>query len=203
MVPLMSLRQFTDPAQRVMAIAEEEAVAGNANAVSTGHVLLAMLRERGCIAASALASLGVTVEAVQQHLADMSLPAEDGPSSYGISRRLTFTRMTMGTLSNARIQLPKTGHLDESEKHTPEGYPYLCTGEILLALINVAGGAIIGKEAAAALQVLATLGIDLPWAYTQALDVVRRFPAGEPAIGPVQYPGPDGFAWWSLGDSNP
>jgi ATP-dependent Clp protease ATP-binding subunit ClpC len=180
MVPLMSMRQFTGPAQHVMVIAEEVAVAGDASAVGTGHVLLAMLREGDCVAARALASLGITVEAVRQQLDDMSLPAEDGASSVGISRRITFTKMTMGTLSNARHQWPNTGHLDGDQKHTPEGYPYLCTGEILLAMINVTPGAVIGKDAAAAIQVLARLGMDLPRAYEQALDQVRRSPADEP-----------------------
>src|SRR5215510_1269985 len=92
MVPLMSMRQYTVPLQHVLVIAEEEAIAGDASAIGTGHVLLALLRERGCAAARALAPLGITEEAVRQQLSDMSLPAEDGPSSYGISRRITFTR---------------------------------------------------------------------------------------------------------------
>jgi hypothetical protein len=47
-------------------------------------------------------------------------------------------------------------------------------------MINVTPGAVIGKDAAAAIQVLARLGMDLPRAYEQALDQVRRSPADEP-----------------------
>jgi Clp amino terminal domain, pathogenicity island component len=154
-----------------------------ARAVSTGHVLLAMLREQECVAAKALASLGITAEAARQQLDAMSIPAEDGPSSYGISRRITCTRMTMGTLSNARFQWHKTGHADEDQPRTAEGYPYMCTGEILLAMINVYKGAVIGADAAAAAQVLARLGVDLSGAYEHVLDIVRRSPADEATGG--------------------
>jgi ATP-dependent Clp protease ATP-binding subunit ClpA len=180
MVPLLSVRQLTGSAQYVMTSAEEDAISDQASAVSTGHVLLAMLREQECVAAKALASLGITAEAARQQLDAMSIPAEDGPSSYGISRRITCTRMTMGTLSKARLQRPKTGHADEDQARTAEGYPYMCTGEILLAMINVYQGAVIGTDAAAALQVLARLGADLSGAYEHVLDIVRRSPPTRP-----------------------
>jgi Clp amino terminal domain, pathogenicity island component len=183
MVPLMSLRQYTTHLQHVMVIAEEEAIAGNASAISTGHMLLGMLRERGCVAARALTSLGITAEAVSQSLAGMSLPAEDGPSSYGISRRITFTKWSMGILSNTRAQLPETGHAGEGQKRPPEGGVYLCTGEILLAMIDIARGAVIGENTASAIQLLARFGIDLPGAYEQVLDMVRRSPADESDLG--------------------
>jgi ATP-dependent Clp protease ATP-binding subunit ClpC len=183
MVPLLSMRQLTGSAQHVMTSAEENAISGQASAVSTGHVLLAMLREQECVAAKAMVSLGITVEAARQQLDAMSMPTEDGPSSYGISRRITCTRMTMGTLSNARLQWPKTGHADEDQARTAEGYPYMCTGEILLAMISVYPGAVIGTDAAAAAQVLVGLGVDLSGAYEHVLEIVRRSPADEATGG--------------------
>ena len=110
----------------------------------------------------ALGSLEVTAEAVRQQPGDVTLPAEDGPSSAGISRRMTFTGMAMGMLSGARLEWPQTCHADPGPKRTPEGYPYLWTGEILPAMIQVYRAAVIGVDAAAGPQVPARGGIDLP-----------------------------------------
>jgi hypothetical protein len=90
----------------------------------------------------------------------------------------------MGTLSNARAhQFPVTGHAGEGQKRTPEGNPYLRTGEIVLTMLDIARHAVIGKEAVAAGQVLARLGLDRRGLYEQVLDMVRRSPADEPVSG--------------------
>jgi ATP-dependent Clp protease ATP-binding subunit ClpC len=90
MAPLLSLTQYTDPARHVMLLAEQQALEDNAPAITTGHVLLSLLREDRGVAARALKSVGITVEAVRQQLNEITRPNEDGDSAVGISRSITL-----------------------------------------------------------------------------------------------------------------
>jgi ATP-dependent Clp protease ATP-binding subunit ClpA len=165
-----------------MALAEQQALADNAPAITTGHILLGLLHEDRGVAARALKHLGITVEAVRQQLDEITRPDEDGPSAVGISRSITFTRMVMGTLMRARDEWPETGHADENQKRTPEGYPYLCTGEILVAMIDVrpeCAEPVAPSHVAEAIQVLTRLGVDLAAAFAPVLELVRMSPADE------------------------
>jgi len=59
--------------KNVMAKAIEECQALKSSSVDTEHLLLALLRERGCVAFKALESLGVTYDAARE-----ALPAKAG-----------------------------------------------------------------------------------------------------------------------------
>ena len=181
MVPLLGLTRYTDPAQQVLVFAEQQALADGAPAISTGDMLLGLLRTDHAVAAAALESLGITAGAVRRQLADITRSDEDGASSYGISRRITFTRMGMGILSHTITALTQTGHAEEDQPRTPQG-PYLCTGEMLVAIIGVLPDSvapIVSTSGSEAVQVLNRLGIDRSTAFGPAIEQVRRSPADE------------------------
>jgi ATP-dependent Clp protease ATP-binding subunit ClpC len=182
MVPLLRMTQYTGPARHVMLLAEQQALAANAPAITTGHILLGLLHEDQGAAARALKHLGITVDAVRQQLDEFTRPDEDGASAVGIPRSITFTRMVMGMLAQARLEWPKTGHADENQKRTPEGYPYLCTGEVLVAMIDVRSECtkpVTPAHVAEAIQVLTRLGVDPAAAFAPVLELVRMSPADE------------------------
>ena len=112
MVPLLALTRYTEPVQHVMVLAEQRALADGDPAISTGDMLLGLLRADRGVAASPPESLGITAEAVRRQLEEITRPDEDGASSYGISRRITFTRMGMSVLSHTITALTKTGHAE-------------------------------------------------------------------------------------------
>jgi hypothetical protein len=181
MVPLLALTRYTEPAQHVMVLAEQQALADGDPAISTGDMLLGLLRADRGVAANSLESLGVTAEAVRRQLEAITGPEEDGASSYGISRRITFTRMGMGVLSHTITALTKTGHAEEGQPRTPQG-PYLCTGEMLVAIIGVLPESVapaIPARAPEAVQVLNRLGVDRSTALGPVIERVRRSPADE------------------------
>lgn len=97
MVPLLGLTRYTEPAQQVLVLAEQQALADGDPAISTGDMLLGLLRADRGVATGVLESLGITAEAVRIQLEEITHPDEDGASSYGISRRITLTRMGMGS----------------------------------------------------------------------------------------------------------
>jgi ATP-dependent Clp protease ATP-binding subunit ClpC len=59
---LSMFERFTDRARRVVVLAQEEARMLNHDYVGTEHILLALIREGGGVAAQALESLGITEE---------------------------------------------------------------------------------------------------------------------------------------------
>src|ERR1700683_3724717 len=55
--------RFTDRARRVVVLAQEEARMLSHDYIGTEHILIALIREGGGVAAQALESLGITEEA--------------------------------------------------------------------------------------------------------------------------------------------
>lgn len=181
MVPLLGLTRYTEPAQHVMVLAEQQALADDDPAISTGDMLLGLLRADRGVAASALEALGITAEVVRRRLEEITRPDEHGASSYGISRRITFTRMGMGVLSQTIMALAKTGHAEEGQPRGPQG-PYLCTGEMLVAMIGVLPESVVPAVSASApevVQVLNRLGVDRSTVLGPVIERVRRSPADE------------------------
>ncbi|HWM98605.1 MAG TPA: Clp protease N-terminal domain-containing protein [Streptosporangiaceae bacterium] len=181
MVPLLGLTRYTEPAQHVLVLAEQQALADGDPAISTGDMLLGLLRADRAVAASALEALGITAAEVRRQLGEITRPDEDGASSYGISRRITFTRMAMGLLSHTIMALTKTGHAQEGQPRTPQG-PYLCTGEMLVAMIGVLPESVVHAvpvDGPEAVQVLKRLGVDRSTALGLVIEQVRRSPADE------------------------
>ena len=63
--------RFTDRARRVIELAEEEARVLNHNYVGTEHLLLGLIHEGEGVAAKALESLGISLEAVRQQVEEI------------------------------------------------------------------------------------------------------------------------------------
>ena len=76
--------RFTDRARRVVVLAQEEARMLNHNYIGTEHILLGLIHEGEGVAAKALESLGISLEAVRQQVEEIIGQGQQAPS--GISR---------------------------------------------------------------------------------------------------------------------
>jgi ATP-dependent Clp protease ATP-binding subunit ClpA len=128
--------RFTDRARRVVVLAQEEARLLNHNYIGTEHLLLGLIREAEGIAAKALESMGISLEAVRQHVEAIIGRGQQAPSGH-----IPFTPRAKKVLE-----------LSLSEAHRL-GHNYIGTEHILLGLIREGEGV--------AAQVLARLGADL------------------------------------------
>ena len=63
--------RFTDRARRVVVLAQEEARMLNHNYIGTEHILLGLIHEGEGVAAKALESLGVSLDAVRQQVVNL------------------------------------------------------------------------------------------------------------------------------------
>ena len=63
--------RFTDRARRVVVLAQEEARMLNHNYIGTEHILLGLIHEGEGVAAKALESLGISLEAVRQQVEEI------------------------------------------------------------------------------------------------------------------------------------
>lgn len=62
----MMFGRFTERAQKVLALAQEEALRLGHNNIGTEHILLGIVREGEGIAAKALSALGLSTEKIQK-----------------------------------------------------------------------------------------------------------------------------------------
>jgi ATP-dependent Clp protease ATP-binding subunit ClpC len=71
--------RFTDRARRVVVLAQEEARMLHHNYIGTEHLLLGLIGEGEGVAAKALESLGISLEAVRQHAGEITGQASRHP----------------------------------------------------------------------------------------------------------------------------
>ena len=76
--------RFTDRARRVVVLAQEEARMLNHNNIGTEHILLGLIHEEEGIAARALESLDISLDAVRQEVEDIIGRGEAPPIGYQI-----------------------------------------------------------------------------------------------------------------------
>ena len=67
--------RFTDRARRVLVLAQEEARQLNHSFIGTEHILLGLIHEGEGVAAKALESLGISLEAVREKVEETIGPA--------------------------------------------------------------------------------------------------------------------------------
>src|SRR5215470_7559766 len=72
--------RFTDRARRVVVLAQEEARMLNHNYIGTEHILLGLIHEGEGVAAKALESLGISLQAVRQQLEEIIGQGQQAPS---------------------------------------------------------------------------------------------------------------------------
>ena len=88
--------RFTDRARRVVVLAQEEARLLNHNYIGTEHILLGLIHEGEGVAAKALESLGISLEAVRNQVEEIIGQGGSSPSGH-----IPFTRVPRRSLSSA------------------------------------------------------------------------------------------------------
>jgi ATP-dependent Clp protease ATP-binding subunit ClpA len=147
--------RFTDRARRVIVLAQEEARMLNHNYIGTEHILLGLLHEGEGVAAKALESLEISLDAVRQQVEQIIGQGQHAPSGH-----IPFTPRAKKVLELTRREAERLGH------------NYIGTEHILLGLIREGEGV--------AAQVLVALGADLKRVRQTVIEVMHGHPAKEP-----------------------
>src|SRR5260221_3566167 len=74
--------RFTDRARRVVVLAQDEARMLNHNYIGTEHILLGLIHEGEGVAAKALESLGISLEAERQQVEEIIGQGQQAPSGH-------------------------------------------------------------------------------------------------------------------------
>jgi ATP-dependent Clp protease ATP-binding subunit ClpA len=144
--------RFTDRARRVVVLAQEEARMLNHNYVGTEHILLGLIHEGEGVAAKALESLGISLEAVRQQVEEIIGRGQQAPSGH-----IPFTPRAKKVLELSLREALQLGH------------NYIGTEHILLGLIREGEGV--------AAQVLVRLGADLNRVRQQTVQILQAYKA--------------------------
>src|SRR6186997_1236913 len=150
--------RFTDRARRVVVLAQEEARMLNHNYIGTEHILLGLIHEGEGVAAKALESLGISLEAVRSQVEEIIGQGGSSPSGH-----IPFTPRAKKVL-----ELSLRGALQL-------GHNYIGTEHILLGLIREGEGV--------AAQVLVKLGADLSRVRQQVIQLLSGYQGSGNAPG--------------------
>jgi predicted ArsR family transcriptional regulator len=151
-------QRFTDRARRVVVLAQEEARRLDHNYIGTEHILLGLISEGEGVAARALKSLGISLDAVRQQVEEIIGRGQQEPPGH-----IPFTPRAKKVLELSLRESKQLGH------------NYIGTEHILLGLIREGSGV--------AAQVLVKLGADLKRVRQQVIQLLHGHTAEEP--GPV------------------
>src|SRR5260221_6350656 len=139
--------RFTDRARRVVVLAQEEARMLNHDHIGTEHLLLGLIDEGQGVAAEALESLGISLEAVRREVEEITGRGRRAPSGH-----VPFTARAKTALEQSLREALQLGHA------------YIGTEHILLGLTREDGGV--------AAQVLIRSGADLNRVREQVIRLV-------------------------------
>ncbi len=142
--------RFTDRARRVVVLAQEEARLLNHNYIGTEHILLGLIHEGEGVAAKALESLGISLEAVRSQVEEIIGQGGSSPSGH-----IPFTPRAKKVLELSLREALQLGH------------NYIGTEHILLGLIREGEGV--------AAQVLVKLGADLSRVRQQVIQLLSGY----------------------------
>ena len=153
--------RFTDRARRVVVLAQEEARLLNHNYIGTEHILLGLIHEGEGVAAKALESLSISLEAVRSQVEDIIGQGGSSPSGH-----IPFTPRAKKVLELSLREALQLGH------------NYIGTEHILLGLIREGEGV--------AAQVLVKLGADLSRVRQQVIQLLSGYsgPSGQTGGAP-------------------
>jgi ATP-dependent Clp protease ATP-binding subunit ClpA len=140
--------RFTDRSRRVVVLAQEEARILNHNYIGTEHLLLGLIHEGEGVAARALESLGISLEAVRQQVEEVIGRGEEPPPGH-----IPFTARAKKVLELSLREAMQLGH------------NYIGTEHILLGLLREGEGV--------AAQVLVKLGADLNRVRQQVIQLLH------------------------------
>ena len=157
--------RFTDRAQRVVVLVQEEARMLNHSYLGTEHLLLGLVREGEDMAARALESLGINLQAVRQQVQEIIGQGQQAPAGH-----IPFTPRAKKVMELARREADDLGH------------NYVGTEHLLLGLVREGEGV--------AAQVLVKLGAGLTgvrrrWSIWYPARLAGACPAGQARTGPA------------------
>ncbi len=150
--------RFTDRARRVVVLAQEEARLLNHNYIGTEHILLGLIHEGEGVAAKALESLGISLEAVRAQVEEIIGHGGSAPSGH-----IPFTPRAKKVLELSLREALQLGH------------NYIGTEHILLGLIREGEGV--------AAQVLVKLGADLSRVRQQVIQLLSGYAGAKEGAG--------------------
>src|SRR5256712_4862663 len=142
--------RFTDRARRVVVLAQEEARMLNHNYIGTEHILLGLIHEGEGVAAKALESLGISLDAVRGQVEEII-----GQGQAAHTGHIAFTPRAKKVLELSLREALQLGH------------NYIGTEHILLGLIREGEGV--------AAQVLQKLGADLNRVRQQVIQLLQGY----------------------------
>ena len=151
----MMFNRFTQRAQKVLQLAQEEAIRWKHDSIGTEHILLGLIREGGGIAAKALEAIDISPQMIESGIEELvGKGTEDvGPIVHYTPRAKKVIELSV----------------DESRKL---GHSYIGTEHILLALIREGEGV--------AARVLANKGVSLNKARQQVLLLLGNNDTNQP-----------------------
>ncbi len=147
--------RFTDRARRVLVLAQEEARLLNHNFIGTEHILLGLIHEGEGVAAKALESLGISLEAVREKVEETI-----GSSGSATTGSPPFTPRAKKVLELSLREALQLGH------------NYIGTEHMLLGLVREGEGV--------AATVLVSLGADLSRVRQQVIQLLSGYGPQEP-----------------------
>src|SRR5882724_3292214 len=150
-------QRFTERARRVVVLAQEEARTLSHDYVGTEHILLGLVREGEGVAAQALESLEISLDAVRQQVEEMIGRGQQAPPGH-----IPFTPRAKKVLELSLREAQQLNH------------NYIGTEHILLGLIREGEGV--------AAQVLVKLGADLNRARQRVVQLLHGY-QGEDVTG--------------------
>jgi len=151
--PRGMFQRFTERARRVVHLAQDEARLLNHNYIGTEHILLGLIHEGEGVAAKALESLGISLEAVRAQVEEIIGQGQTAPTGH-----IPFTPRAKKVLELSLREALQLGH------------NYIGTEHILLGLVREGEGV--------AAQVLVGLGAD----HAQVREQVLRLLTGGHAL---------------------
>jgi ATP-dependent Clp protease ATP-binding subunit ClpA len=145
--------RFTDRARRVVVLAQEEARMLNHNHIGTEHLLLGLVHEGDGVAARALESLGISLDAVRQQVEEII-----GQGDQALTGHIPFTPRAKKVIELAGREANDLGH------------NYVGTEHLLLGLIREGDGV--------AARTLAKLGVELAGVRLQVIELLHGHASG-------------------------
>ncbi|MHA6525887.1 ATP-dependent Clp protease ATP-binding subunit [Tessaracoccus sp. G1721] len=158
--------RFTDRARRVIVLAQDEAKLLNHNFIGTEHILLGLIHEGEGVAAKALESLGIALEAVREQVEEIIGQGQQVPTGH-----IPFTPRAKKVLELSLREALQMNH------------NYIGTEHILLGLIREGEGV--------AAQVLIKLGADLNRVRNTVLQLITGYQGREASMSGAPETGPE------------
>src|SRR6187397_158221 len=149
--------RFTDRARRVVVLAQEEARMLNHNYIGTEHILLGLIHEGEGVAAKALESMNISLDAVREQVQEIIGQGQAAPTGH-----IPFTPRAKKVLELSLREALQLGH------------NYIGTEHILLGLIREGEGV--------AAQVLQKLGADLNRVRQTVIQLLSGYTGGKEQV---------------------